>query len=502
MERVLLDDRFRLLREGRDGTQSVRYARVTVPVPAAATRLRLTVSFESAGTVQLPVALFDPAGRIRLLKASEPGNGPRKERFQIGRDGASEGGIPGPLQPGAWRLVLYKRLLPDDLEVRLLVTADLGGQRPAASDPGAEPADALSALTFSGVCLNHEAGWYCGELHLHSRESTGRTSVAVIHETARTHGLDFIAVSDHLTASHWLRLEELDRTRGPLLMQSMEVSGERGHATVHGLTEWVNPFVDDNAELGAFLGMPDGYSMETIADRVHRQGGLFCINHPLSGSVAWRYRDFPMAKADLLEVVCLPDGSTSFLYSTLWDRFLCGGMRLTGVGSSDSHDPHDRGPWAMGRIRNWVRAESLCQAGILAGLKAGCAYVSVDGARLDFTARTAAGGERPWQMGETALLARGERCRFRAELVDHPSGNLFIVQDGMLADIRHLPGAGAREVVEFELDLPRAPGTAGSYVRLEFHEDLEQARYIGMAFRDHRSIRLLSNPIWLRWASP
>jgi len=42
--------------------------------------------------------------------------------------------------------------------------------------------------------------------------------------------------------------------------------------------------------------------------------------------------------------------------------------------------------------------------------------------------------------------------------------------------------------------VPSADGSA--YVRIEFHEDVEKSRFWGMAHRDHRTMRILSNPIW------
>jgi hypothetical protein len=81
------------------------------------------------------------------------------------------------------------------------------------------------------------------------------------------------------------------------------------------------------------------------------------------------------------------------------------------------------------------------------------------------------------------------------------------MRDGFLLDVRHCAGT-AGEVVRFRIpayDICTGGKTGGrrvaSYVRLEYHEDLEKARYHGMAFRDHRSLRLLSNPIWMEVCS-
>ena len=37
-----------------------------------------------------------------------------------------------------------------------------------------------------------------------------------------------------------------------------------------------------------------------------------------------------------------------------------------------------------------------------------------------------------------------------------------------------------------------------SYVRIEFHEAEEPPKFYGLAYRDYKSARLISNPIWLK----
>jgi hypothetical protein len=197
-----------------------------------------------------------------------------------------------------------------------------------------------------------------------------------------------------------------------------------------------------------------------------------------------------------MEVVSLPDGPASFLYPTLWDRFLCQGLKIVAVGSSDSHDPHHRGPWALGRIRNWVHAASLSRDGILAGFKAGNSYIAIGTTRLGFTARALGSGDSGSSaagMGAALRLHKDGRAVFTVSLSDNPSGNLFVMKDGLLRETRYV---AADDVLAFEVGakeiLPE-----GSFLRVEFHEDLEKAAYHGMAYRDHRSLRALSNPIFL-----
>lgn len=487
-----------LLLNGReDECQSARYARVAFHVPPGCASLALEIAQRSEQHAQTPVALFDAEGRVRVMKASDGTVGLAKRQFVLAGDAASEGGLPGPLAAGEWKLILYKRRMLEDVEATVRVTARIADGAPddmAALARRDAHVEALERAPFSARRLDERAGWYKGELHVHSQESTGKTTVAEIHRAASAQNLDFVAVTDHFTASHWIKLQALGDVGRPLLLQSVEVSGDFGHMNAHGIRRWINPFVDDNEELSRFLGLEERPTMARIADEVHAQGGLVCINHALSGIFGWRYRDFPPEKADLYEVVCLPELTTSFLYATQWDNYLCRGYRLTGVASSDSHHPTQEGPWKLGQAVTWIYAQGLSQSALLDGLKKGRAYVAWGGARLEFAAESR--GERAEMGGEIALGAGG-RASFRAVLKDHPSGNLFILSDGLIVDVLFYPAA-ARTEVSFEFAEGDIGRSGQSYVRLEFHEDLVKSQFFGMAYRDHQSIRLLSNPIWLK----
>lgn len=472
-------------------------------------RFSLELSFDSENTVQLPLALYDPASRLRFTKASEPARGRVSLSYSFDA-------YPGDCEDnaGPWKLVMHKRILGESLSIRLVPgfqAAPEGKALPEAASKETAPPQACGEppLAFDSAVLDPRPGWYCGELHLHSHMSTGRTDIRTIRAAALEQGLDFLALTDHFTPYHWQGIEALGaRGEKPLFLRSAEVAGDKGHANLHGLASWPDPFPDDeDGAVQAFLGRKVCRTMEEAADFVHSQSGLFCLNHPLSAGVSWRYEDFPLQKADLIETACLPDGPVSFLYPTLWDRLLCQGLKPFAVGSSDSHDPNHKGPWALGVIRNWVYASSLSREGILEGFKAGRAYVAIGPARLDFTAQVLGAGKDPGavaSMGQTLRMGREDRAVFNASLRNHPSGNLFIYKDGLLLETKSLGAAQAPESgpdsdssrVVFEASgKDIRPG--GSFFRLEFHEDLEKAAYHGMAYRDHRSLRVLSNPIFL-----
>jgi len=467
-----------------DDHQSVLYYFHAFTVPSPSSRLSLTLDMVTEHATQIPVALFSPDGRERLVQAPEGGKGHLHESWFLTEACASPGGIPGIVEQGIWKLVLYKRRFDEDITCDITIDATALMPVSHASFP--------YALSFPSLVKRSDPGWYCGELHVHSDHSTGRDSVHAVLDEAERQGLDFIALTDHFTASHWLDLEK-EQHRDILCLRSMEISGERGHANVHGVREWINPFVDGNEELARFLGLEKKPTMESIADTIHAQGGLFCLNHTLSGLVSWRYHEFPVEKADLFEIWCLADGPTSFLYPVCWDMYLHQGLHLVGVGSSDSHKAKGDPVWQLGNIRTWVYAGELSQKGILDGLKSGRAYVSYGDSRLDFSLT-----QKGQTIGMGGICDCEEEMVFKVTLSQHPRGNLFIIVDGQIHDILAVP-ASARDTVHFVLH----PADTGrnkpydSYVRLEFHEELVKAKYYGMAYRDASTMRLLSNPIWI-----
>lgn len=481
-----------LLNHGSDENQSDRYYRIAFTLPENCGQLTLSMDINTEKSAQIPMILFDALGHVRLMRAANATTGKGHTQYTITPAQGDKGCIPGALPPGKWKLLLYKRRMYEDVHAHITVACQSSDVMPAETQLECPISRGLREHPFSAAVPDSRSGWYCGELHTHSSESTGYTSLEKVVSTAKKLNLDFLALTDHFTASHWLRLQEIADDKRPLLLQSVEVSGDFGHANVHGLQEWQNPLVDNNEELTAFLDLDERPSMSAIADAAHKQGALFCINHALSGIMGWRYRDFPLEKADLYEVLCTPERQTCMLYTTHWDMLLNQGYRLTGVGSSDSHHPTLNGCWKLGQVLTWIYADSLSQKDLLKALKAGHAYVGAHGVRMEMHASC---GQRQVMMGDTLELADDECAAITLRMYGHPRGNLFIYADGMMTDVQYydLPGDDV-----YTWQVPASflhPGKA-SYFRIEFHEAKDPPEFFGLAYRDHRSARLISNPIW------
>lgn len=484
----IFKDSITILKGKVDDRQSMQYGMVGFDVPSGVTSLRISICRTSEKEAQLPVALFDNLGNARIFKASEGFSGEGSEEYVISSTFASNGAIKGPVGEGKWKLILYKRRFFEDIVVNISVEAEFGDEISVTDE----------SYSFMTAVKNNSPGWYKGELHVHSSESTGRTSVEQVLATADRYKLDFLALTDHFTASHWARIEDCYKKHDVLPIASMEVSGDKGHANVHNIKKWINPLVDDNERLSRFLGLDEQPSMSTIADAVHAQGGIFGINHPLSGMVGWHYPKFPMEKCDLIDAWATPDQDVAMLYPTLWDNYLAQGYRLIGVGSSDSHNPdQENGPWTFGQIYTNIYADSLSADAIVAGLKRGRVYVSMGSAHMDFTAQYKGS---TYYMGDR-IPYDGGQIDFEFSIDDNTSGNLFVMVSSQLSLIEYIKSAkeaGAQSVC-FSLNENdiRFISDRFAFIRLEFYEDTVKSRFWGMAWKDSKSMRLLSNPIWI-----
>lgn len=462
---------------------SPRYLVHGFEVPPGATGVTARLLFYKERTCQLFLTLFDPKG-YRGTRMDPAAHGEIELELSVGEGSASFGGIPGPLPPGRWQALIDVERTVERREYRLeITTSHASPEAPSGSGPG-EKLETGSDRRVVRRALAGE-GWYRGELHTHSLHSDGRTPVAEQVEGARACGMDFLALTDHFTNAGWRDLEGFGGER-PALMRGIELTGHGGHANLHGTGDWVSPFVDGPAldEGGAEVEVgPDGggWDINSAARAVHEGGGLFCVNHPFAGDLGWRYHGFDWDLADMMEVYHRQEGAHNALQLGLWDEQLRRGRRIVGVAGTDSHHPR-QGSHALGRCATCVHAPELSERGIVEGLRAGRAYVTL-GPELEFYAEDA--GTRTGMGGEASA---GGSLRLHVGLrnVDYPA-RLYLLKNGLFHESAAVgPGEAT---VEFS-DRPGEPG----YYRLELYASPPQE------VRSERRpdlLLLLSNPIFV-----
>lgn len=437
-------------------------------LPEGVNKITLRMTHHHRNQTQIFLSLHGPDG-FRANRMNLVDTGEIITEIWITPDQASPGGLPGTIQPGAWKAQIDIAQLTEETSYRLVGFAEFG---PAASIklPFTDEAS-VSNIPPIKDC----AGWYKGELHAHSIESDGKLTVEDMVTAASQAGLDFFALTDHFTCSQWRKLDALQDRRIALL-HSLEITSHHGHANLHGLHVYVDVYVDRT-----------GWSMDQAADSTHAQGGLFCVNHAYSADCSWRAFTFDWNKADLYEIFHNLEGPNNIYQIGLWDKLLSAGFRIIGVAGTDSHHPQTVNQ-GLGELVTWVYAAQLSEGGIVNGLKRGQAYIS-RGGELRFGAVNRAGCRV--EMGER-LNSQAGLIEFDVEVKTNQELKMYVVKNGYYFERFAIPAAPVWQTLTFN-DQPDSPG----YYRLEFHRILRDSRYPGIDWRDFSTIDMLSNPIWV-----
>ena len=210
------------------------YIELPFDVPAGIARVTIDTSYtERDKHTTIDLGLFD-GERFRGW------SGGNKSSFTLSETDATPSYLPGPIRPGRWKLILGVPNIRED--VRSEFTANVYF---------AHAADSPSVSTFSQTPLRTAPAWYRGDLHMHDAHSDGSCLSQSGHkvpcplyktvESAAQRGLDFIAISDHNTTSHYDAMRELQPYFDKLLLiPAREITTFQGHANVYGTTEFID----------------------------------------------------------------------------------------------------------------------------------------------------------------------------------------------------------------------------------------------------------------------
>ncbi|MDB5497595.1 MAG: hypothetical protein JWP28_1626 [Phenylobacterium sp.] len=423
------------------------YREVPFRVPAGTTRL--TVEFTYAGKDQksvIDLGIRDP----QRLRGWSGGN---KQSFTISEAEATPSYLPGPLPAGTWKLVLGVPNLRAGAEARY--TARVYFEH------------GPSFAGFNAAPVKAGPGWYRGDLHMHTAHSDGsclsqrgaRVPCPVFKtlEAAHARGLDFIAVTDHNTASQNDALRELAPYFDDLLLiPGREITTFQGHANVWGPA----------SPIDFQLGSARAPTLATIQAEVEKAGGLISINHPGQPSgescmgCGWSVKDTDFSRIQAIEAVnggslWLPGGAESGLSGIpFWEARLNAGFRITAVGGSDNHDAgfDPARPASVGYPTTVVHAKALSQPAILAGIRAGHVFIDVSGQRDRLLEVTATASGQTAEMGDALAAPKGEAVTLRVHVTHAAGAVVRLAGDGAkLADRAEAPLAGDDETATFRL---------------------------------------------------
>jgi hypothetical protein len=316
------------------------------------------------------IGMFGPEGhQLGNAKGFRGWSGGFRDRFSISASEATPGYLAGPITPGTWHVILGPyTVAPQGLNYQVQITLHFG---PPGKPFRPNPAPVTAPAKQRG------RSWYRGDCHLHTVHSDGKRTPDQLVADARAAGLDFIVSTDHNTSSSQLQWGD-HATTDLLILNGEEVTTRSGHWPAIGLPAgtWIDWRYRAN----------DPADFRRFVDQVHRAGGLVTAAHPFANCFGCTY-EFAYELADLVEVWNGPwtqDDEASVIH---WDGLLRGGTWIPAIGDSDAHNPDQK----VALPHTVVQADSLRQADLLRGLKAGQSWLAESSAVSLTFAAVAAG---------------------------------------------------------------------------------------------------------------
>jgi len=398
------------------------YIDVPFQVPKGVTRVTVDFSYtERDKRTSIDLGLFD-GERFRGW------SGGNKSHFTVSETDATPSYLPGPVRPGKWKLILGVPNIREGVtsQYEAKIHFSRAGDRPVIS-------------TFSEVPLRSGPAWYRGDLHMHDAHSdgsclsqSGKKVPCPLYktvETAASRGLDFIAITDHNTISHYNDLRELQPYFDRLLfLPGREITTFQGHANVFGPTEFID-FRLTSSHVPTF---------NQLLDQVQKLHGILSINHPgiPSGQACmgcgWTVPNTDFGRVTAIEAVNGGAAEGPNAGIPFWQKQLNNGFRLTGLGGSDNHDADIKAQSysAIAHPTTVIYAANLSENAILDGIRAGHVFIDVEGSKdraIEFTAKTPASTA---SMGDNIQSPVGQQIHFTLRMIalanDHPE----IIEDG------------------------------------------------------------------------
>lgn len=252
-------------------------------------------------------------------------------------------------------------------------------------------------------------GAFRGDLHVHTVYSDGIGTVDETKHYADAAGLDFLFVTDHGTVN-----QKRSCKKYPTVWWGQEPGTQHHHLGILGLDRKYTP------------------KMDLVLDykRVQELGAVAFIPHPTGWFPATRYTQEAIDALDLLgdefamEII---NGAnqvfdcwdvTDQMSVELWDRHLCQGKRVAGLGCSDAHLPE-----AMGDVWTGVLCDRLEKNAVLDAVRSGHCFAS--DAPLVHVSKDGA------VMGDVVQVEGGREIGLEVECVDSLGlASVQVIKDG------------------------------------------------------------------------
>ena len=295
-------------------------------------------------------------------------SGSARNSFFIAPDAATPGYLRGPIQPGEWNIMLGCLADRGRAACRYRVNIELDIDPAAVDEPAGEPRvpGMPRVEVVAGRIERRRREVVPGRPARAQRaQRRRRTPSRRSSNYTRGVGLEYFALTDHNTISHWDELARLN-DRAPLLIPGEEMTMYGGHANVWGLDGWLD--FRGSERRGASSGW---WSRRTRADRCSR-----------STTRTRRSRGSTTASRgyQAIEVWNAPWRWFNEPALQRWEGHLQRGERMVAVGGSDSHcvpPATMTQPNGPGEPCTWVYVEGpLTQRAVLEAVIAGHVFIS------------------------------------------------------------------------------------------------------------------------------
>ena len=446
---------------------------VLVPFQVPSGLKRLEVSFSYTGRedhTTLDLGLLDP----QRFRGWSGGN---KHEFSIGIADATPSYLPGPLPAGTWKLLIGVAYLGEGHTSNY--TAHIHFVK----------MNEVDTTGFVAAPIATGDRWYRGDLHMHTAHSDGGCTsksgkmvpcpVFITVEEAVKQKLDFIAITDHNTISHYNAERELQPYFDQiLLIPGREVTTYSGHANIFGPTD----FIDFRSEA---KGAP---SINEVFRAAHAAGAFVSINHPGDPTGAscigcgWSVTDTDWNLINGVEAINGNDPKHYEADIRFWDQQLAKGYRLVAIGGSDTHRP-ERG--TIGHPTTVVHSQELSVSAILEAMRAGHVFIDLTASHdkaIDVQARD---GAAQVAMGEKLTAGPNDRVSFTVHVNGSTGLTLHWLFDGKTISTlpsQSLSGDSADATATWTSDGQR------HWIRAEVRTA-------------DGTLQLFGNPIFLNWST-
>lgn len=351
--------------EGHIEPDAPNWVYVPFDVPEDVTELHVSYEYNDSPQNLLDIGIFDPDGYdLGNAEGFRGWSGGYRSEFTISRSEATPGYFPGEIESGEWNVIFgpYK-VGAEGIDYTLTITM-------RSDDPG-EPFEPKPA---SDEPITESAGWYRGDLQVHTIHSDGDYTPEDIIDRATENGLDFFVSTDHNTTTAslvWGKYHSADSDL--LIIDGEEPTTRAGHYGAIGLEpgQWIDwRYEPEDDVLGRFV------------EQVHDVGGLAIAFHPFCPykGCDWLF-DY-----ELMDAIEVWNGAWNWADEAsvhVWDRMLREGTFLPAVGTSDAHNPGD----IVGLPQTVVCADQLETGEIIEGIASGKAYIAKsDAVELEMTA--------------------------------------------------------------------------------------------------------------------